>query len=395
MSTSDVLDEKIRALVIELVDSAPLAPTPSAIESRQSDVYRLKKGPARTRRLVSASVGIVVVIAAVLVAVLLPWVGQRPPAAAAAQLRLIAANAANQPVPTLGNDQWLEVKSQSTYAFTVTTLGSLSAGGASATIPTTSTNWSNDFGETCWTIDFSDAHFASPSNQTAWSSLGLSTSPTQPALSDCEISTTGDANNGAGFAYGAGVTDVSSLPTDPSTLAHELTTGTTGIPGIDNLLILPGQSPGFARVVPLLLGPLTGSSPALNAAIFKALALMPGVRALGETTTHTGATGLGFDAPSASPALDSVIVVDEDTGALLEARNVEQRVDPTALNAFMTPTLPGPFPTGGVVSQFTIQWIDPSSQTQVVDSTSLPPVFQQCQRQGNSETCEALRTDAK
>jgi hypothetical protein len=186
-------------------------------------------------------------------------------------------------------------------------------------------------------------------------------------LSECLINTAADAINGAGFAYGAGVTDVSSLPTDPSTLAHELTTGTTGIVGIDHLLIPPGENAGFARVVPLLLGPLTGSSPAFNAAIFKALALMPGVRALGETTTHTGATGLGFDAPSASPASDSAIVVDQNTGALLEARNIE--LLPTVV---LSPFMASAFPGQGFDGYFAIQWIDPSSQAQVVDSTSLP-----------------------
>jgi hypothetical protein len=368
MSTSEVLDAEIRALVIELVESAPPAPSPSAIESSQWDSHRSRRKLARTRRrLATTSVGVVVAIAIVLLAVLLPSAGQRLPVAAAAQLRLIAANASNQPVLTLGRDQWLEVKTKGMYTITVTSMGSRSVSGGSASIPVSSTDWSDNFGQTCWTREFGQAQFASPSNQAAWTSVGLSTRPTHATLPNCQIDSAANARNGAGLAFGAGVTDVSSLPTDPSTLARELTTGTTGIAGIDGLSIPPGENPGFARVVPLLVGPLTGSSPALNAAIFKALALMPGVQALGETATHTGTTGLGFDAPGASPASDSAIVVDQNTGALLEARNLELFA-PDVLSPFMTSAFPGQ----GFGGQFAIQWIDPSSPAQVVDSTSLP-----------------------
>jgi hypothetical protein len=177
------------------------------------------------------------------------------------------------------------------------------------------------------------------------------------------------ASNGAGLAYGAGVTDVSSLPTDPSVLAHELATGTTGISGIDHLAILPGQNPGFARVVPLLVGPLTGTSPALNAAIFKALALIPGIHALGETTTQTGATGLGFDAPGGSPGANIAIVVDQQTGAFLEARNIGLYPGAGVVSSFATPSFPSSQSWGG---HLVIQWIDPTNPVQVVDGTSLP-----------------------
>jgi hypothetical protein len=369
MSTSDVLDAKIRALVIELVESAPPAPTPSTIDSKQWDAQRPRRKPARTRRfVVAAPVGVVVAVAAVLLAFLLPSVGQRTPAAAAAQLRLIAANASNQPALTVGRDQWLEVTSQSTNSIALTMVGSTPVTGATASISSTSTQWSNNFGETCWTTTFGSVQFASASNQTAWTSAGLSTSPAQPTASNCLYNPDADASNGGGFAYGGGITDVSSLPTDPSTLARELTTGSTGIAGIDHLPNLDGQNPGFARVVALLVDPLSGASPALHAAIFKALALMPGVRALGETTTHTGATGLGFDAPTNSPASNIAIVVDPNTGTLLEARNIEL-LAPDFLSPFKTAAFPASQSWGG---QFVVQWIDPSNQAQVVDTTSLP-----------------------
>ena len=45
MSTSEVLDAKIRALVIELIESAPPAPTPAAIESEQWGPHPSKMRP--------------------------------------------------------------------------------------------------------------------------------------------------------------------------------------------------------------------------------------------------------------------------------------------------------------------------------------------------------------
>src|ERR1700722_17596863 len=125
MSTSsEVLDAKIRALVIELVESAPPAPTPSVIEWRQWEPHPSKMRPARTRRLViSGSIGVGAVIAAVLGALLLPSVGQHPPVAAAAQLRLIAANAANQAVPQLQRGQWLETQTEGSWSMDLAYLG--------------------------------------------------------------------------------------------------------------------------------------------------------------------------------------------------------------------------------------------------------------------------------
>jgi hypothetical protein len=369
MSTSDAVNAKIRALVIELVESAPDAPSPSTIESIRPGVRRQRKWPRRVPRITIAASVAIVSIASVLLAIFLPSTGEYLPSAAAAQLRLIADNASNQPVPTMTRDQWLESKAQGSYSIGITTVGSSPVSDASASIPVTVTQWSNNSGQTCSITNLGQAQFASPSNQAAWSSIGLSATPTQATASGCAVSSVATASNGAGLAYGAGVTDVSSLPADPSTLAQELTTGTTGISGIDHLAILPGQNPGFARVVPLLVGPLTGTSPALNAAIFKALALMPGIHALGETATHTGVSGLGFDAPGSSPAANIAIVVDQRTGALLEAQNIGLYPGVGVVSSFATPSFPSSQSWGG---HLVIQWIDPTNPVQVVDSTSLP-----------------------
>src|ERR1700677_801374 len=215
MSTSDVLDAKIRALVIELVESAPPAPTPSVIESQQSGPHRSKVKSVRTRRLViSASAGVAAVIAAVLVAVLLPSVGQQPPVAAAAQLRLIAANAANQVVPQLQRGQWLETQAHGLWSMDLEALGQgggTPVPGAEATAEVTTTQWSNNFGESCYSLNIGQAEFSSPANEAAWDAAGLLNSPDGPQKDNplanpdqCGISTTSNASNGTGLQFGAG-----------------------------------------------------------------------------------------------------------------------------------------------------------------------------------------------
>jgi hypothetical protein len=386
MSRNEVLDVKIRALVIELVESAPPAPTPSAIESKHWGPHRTQMRRPRTRRLViAASVGVAAVIAAVLVAVLLPSVGERPPVAAAAQLRLIAANAANQVVPPLQRGQWLETQAQGLWSMDLEYLGqggAIPVSGAEATAAVTTTQWSNNFGESCYSLNIGRAEFASPANEAAWDAAGLLNSPDQRQRDNplanpdqCGISTTSNANNGTGLQSGAGTTNVSSLPRDPSTLAHELTIGTTGIQGLDHLFISPGQNPGFQRVVALLTTDLTDQTPAFYSALYDALALMPGIHALAETRTHTGSTGLGFDVPSNTLADATTIVVDPANGALLEARNLWAFGPNDPFNAFVAPQ--SPFEKEGGTLHNVIQWLDPIGSTRVVETSALPSALAQ------------------
>ncbi len=386
MSTSEVLDAKIRALVIELVESAPPAPTPAAIELKQWGPHPSKMRPARTRRLViSASVGVGAVIAAVLVALLLPSVGQHPPVAAAAQLRLIAANAANQAVPQLQRGQWLETQTEGSWSMDLAYIGqggAIPVSGAEATAAVTTTQWSNNFGQSCYSLSIGQAQFASQANEEAWDAAGLLNSPDghqkdNPLANpdQCGFSATSNASNGAGIQSGAGTTNVSSLPADPSTLAHELTTGTTGIQGLDHLEISPGQNPGFQRVVALLTTDLTDQTPAFYSALYDALALMPGIHALGETATHTGSTGLGFDAPNGTLPDATTIVVDPASGDLLEARNLWTIGPNDPFQAFVAPQ--SPVQKEGGTMRNVIQWLDPIGSASVVETSALPPALAQ------------------
>jgi len=359
-------------LVTELMESAPQAPALPQLEwvdtgklsqPRRSPAWSNKRtGPLR----LIAGVG-AVSIAALLLLVLLPVIGQHQQPAAAAELHQIATNVTNRPVPQLKRDQWLKTKQLVSFSMDVKWIGSRSISGAEATVTATQTEWSNNFGETCALSSLGRARFASSAAETAWTSAGLVVGPIQPPVSPCSDGGGANATNGESLSFGSGATNVSSLATDASVLAHELSTGTTGISGLDQLG--SGTSnPGFQRAVALLVGPLTGTSPAFDSALYDALALLPGIQALGTTPTHTGATGLGFES-GATDLGPTVIVVDPKTGALLEARNLEPGLfDPLASFVPMSLGTHGVGGNGGNK----IQWIDPIGSGAVVGRASIP-----------------------
>jgi hypothetical protein len=153
-------------------------------------------------------------------------------------------------------------------------------------------------------------------------------------------------------------------------LARELTNGTTGIAALDQLHGSESQSVAFERAEILLVGPRTGATPAFRAALYNALALIPGIEKLGDVTTHTGAMGLGFAADTAGGR--SAIVVNPMTGALLEVRNIP---DENALMGweigYLAPGTSSIGRAGGGYS-ITIEWLDPTSALSIVGSDSLP-----------------------
>lgn len=370
--TDEALDVKIRSLVTELMESAPQAPPLPQLEwSDTGKAHQSLRPPARTNwrpRLLTVIGGIsTVVVAVLLLLLLLPVSGQHQQSAAAAELRQIGTNFANRPVPRLNRDQWLETKQRISYAMVVDQIGSTKISGAQATVVASQTNWSNNFGETCLLPGLGQAQFASSANEMTWRSVGLTVDPIQQPVSSCSNLEGANAGNGISLLSGSGTTDVSSLATDPSTLAHELATGTTGISGLDE--VGSGSSnPGFQRAVALLLGPLTGTTPAFNSALYDALALLPGIQALGSTTSQTGSTGLGFETAGSKLFGPTIIVVDPATGALLEARNLALPYNP------ISDFVPFNLGTHGVSAAGSkIQWLDPIGSPTVVDTASIPP----------------------
>jgi len=142
-------------------------------------------------------------------------------------------------------------------------------------------------------------------------------------------------------------------------------------------------SNGLVRAAAILLGPTTGPTPALTAAVYRALALMPNVDSLGTVTTHSGMTGVGFG--STSPFFGKrAIIVDPDTGQLLELQNISPTSPYDAMGmsverAFVLPSTRGLSNSGNS----NVEWLDPVGSPAVVNglpsslSVQLPSVTAQ------------------
>jgi hypothetical protein len=282
------------------------------------------------------------------------------------QLRLLADQAAEQPVLHLQSDQTLYTQAN------LSVLANVNNGAAQATIGLSVQKWSTATGQTCTTLTAQPARFTSPSQQAAWVSLDLRVAPSPPTANECLQGGGGagppDAITGAGQLI-----DVSSLPTDPSTLAQELESGTTGIPALDQML--PDEAapnPGFQRAAMLLIGPTLGATPQFESNLYQAIALLPGVTALGPITTHAGETGQGFASGPGSG--QSIIVVDPSTGRLLEVRGLD---DSGSLSSIAGNFLgSGPMMVNKYSDQ--LQWLDPIGSPSVIGLSDLPtglPVY--------------------
>jgi hypothetical protein len=112
------------------------------------------------------------------------------------------------------------------------------------------------------------------------------------------------------------------------------------------------------------------------------MALLPGVVSVGPTTSHSGKTGIGFSTGqqvTLNPQTGAVasrwsgptVVLDAQTGALLEARNFDIPVLQTAAQHFVG-SLSAPVYTEGVSYGITTEWIDPVAPPGVIGQDALP-----------------------
>ncbi|MGA3147682.1 MAG: hypothetical protein ABSF33_09410 [Acidimicrobiales bacterium] len=339
----------------------------------------------RRSRALTVAVAVVAVAAASLVMALVPGsVGQKLPEAEAAQLRFIATNAARQPVLQLGPDQWLRIGEVSLVSLQAThqvpdgeldgkpVVASEPIADAAATVRVTSAEWYNSIGQACVSVRLGAITFASSANQAAWQKAGLRTRLAPLAVCPDWVA----ANAFNGFAQGIGAVNVSSLTSDPALLATQLQSGATGIPGLDQGAKTGNQ--GFEEAVALLTGPITGKPASFGATLYKAIALIPGIEKLGNTTTRTGQVGLGFAGDTFSGRV--VIVIDPSTGTLLEVQDGSVRALPPVLNApvltsDLYPPSVNPITQGfSVAAQ--VKWSDSSGARSVVPASALPSDLQ-------------------
>jgi hypothetical protein len=275
------------------------------------------------------------------------------------QLRLVADRAAEQPIPQLQSNQALYTHADLSVVATVNN------GAAAATIELSVQKLSTPTGQTCTTLSAQPAQFASPAAQAAWKGLDLGITPSPPTASQCLQgggATPPDAITGAGQLI-----NVSALPVDPGALARELEAGSTGISALDELLPdRAAPNPGFQRAAVLLIGPTLGATPQFDAALYQAIALLPGVTALGPITTHDGQRGQGFASGPGSG--QSTIVVDPTTGQLLEVQGLDDSDSLTSIAGNYLGSGPPMVTSYGAQ----LQWLDPIGSPSVKSASDLP-----------------------
>jgi hypothetical protein len=305
---------ELDALISE-VDPARGAEIPSGSSAearwRYAQLTAGDSGPVHRRRHIFVAAGIaasLVLASSVALVVVLP---SGPPSAAAAVLEQAAASAAQQP-SAVGEGQYLYTETQSVYDVTL-----YNAQGGSGTMTRVA---GAQFGETdqAWTdqnglgsVIQTDGtiQFASAADEAAWNANPSGPSTTQNVV---------DHYAEAGGAYSEGaLVNVSTLPTDPSTLATVIANAEMGT-NID--VIPPSRSATFERAAALLVGPSQGMTPALASALFEVLAAQPDVELLGTTTDHNGQQGDAVALPSAQGSSISEVIVDATTGSVLEVQ---------------------------------------------------------------------------
>jgi len=200
--------------------------------------------------------------------------------------------------------------------------------GSAVTIPALAQQWTSQ-GVTCLEVAFGAPEFASVSQRSAWVGSGLSVSPlkaqpqgfcSQNILGGGAFERpSGSPTHSPGvLPLGLGVVDVGALPTDPSTLARGLESGS----GPMELGVAPGSvgDAAFERALILLRSPKLGETTAFQRALLRAIPLLHGVVRLGGQRTALGDEGVGFTT-GRGPGRP-VVVLDARTGKLLEAKNV-------------------------------------------------------------------------
>jgi hypothetical protein len=375
-------------------DVAPLTSARSALHDAIAAELRkgatkptrtTKPGHTRRRPVVRWSLGVATAAAVVAFAgvEVLPSPRTTTSEAAAAQIDRLADAAT--PVPPLAPGQWYQSELQGAVSLSVSSVGTTPTPDAQASIPLTSEEWSNATGAGCTSQQFGRASFATAANAQAWAALGLAdTLANQPATS-CGAGPSEPLSVGVALP----LIDVSTITHDPATLATQLQDGTTGIPTLDDLPVGGPENgagaenaAGFIRLTRLLVGPTSGQWSGFGQEVLQTMALLPGVISVGTSTAHSGKSGPAFSvkptvqtipeggSPSSVLTSPPAVVLDPQTGSLLEARNVPIPVLQVALQNLVGTSDAARAQGDGY--EAVTEWIDPVASLSVVDQSALP-----------------------
>jgi hypothetical protein len=337
------------------------------MRSRQHGV---RLGRPRGRVLMAGAVGFAAIAIVLIVSTVILPAGSPggPTSAAAAELERLAARAATIP-SNLSAGQYAYTEFQQP---TVTAAGSSIPGGPTYTeyfVGTVQTWVTADGSGRRVTTTNPTPQFYTAADRAAWVASGSPPGVIPPSqLMTMQTFGAGTASevNGPLPLY-----DVTGLPTDPSTLEQILNNEN---PRASSLGTLPGGIKAlgfqsscdtsacslFERTVALLQGPDIGATPTLRQALYKVLAMVPGVELLGTTNDQSSQSGLGL--------------------ALVQHRDAEKVTEECAA-ASKNPTDPGATAVSkrvtlyepGSTSTFSIV-VDPKSTTLLSSERSFSPL---------------------
>jgi hypothetical protein len=305
----------------------PLPVTPARTRGGRVGLTGVRRGrPWLVAGLAAVAMG---VLAAVLVAMVPGPTG--PQSAAAAVLEEAAAAAGQQPVLPPGQYRYTETQTQvhqGLYESKPTGAEEV----ATAASGETDQSWAGSDGSAHRLLTVGARRYPSAADRAVWIAA---------LTAQLEVQMTAWMDTGKTQTT-VPLIDVANLPTDPSTLAAMIaandlpvspprTGGSRG--GAAQTIVSFVLSDGrhysvFEGAAALLIGSTSGMTPALASALFKVMAAQPGVELLGTVTDHDGQQGQGLGLPTAGSTQVSEVIVDADSGQLLEAAFV---LPPTAI----------------------------------------------------------------
>jgi hypothetical protein len=321
--------------------------------------FRSKRPRERVRSVVAVAIA-AIVLGAGIATVELSGSGQ---ARAALQLQRLAADA--QPLPAIQPGSYL-----------ARSAGVGISHAEIGTVTGTLHYWANDM-TMCTQGSFIPPAFTGDGAH-LWSQLGLPPAPVVNLAGSCRavaLTPYDQAHPNSHIGSGVGALNVSSLTSDPSVLASQLTAGDTGISGLDGVTGPEGSNPGLSRSIVLLTVPLLGAPSDFPSTILRAISQMTNVRSLGTESTHTGAAGDAFASGEGSQQV--TVIFDPSDSSMIEAQNPPQMAGLWLLPELQAFTGGSNLPSTLLHAnqgEFTpsLEWIDPTGQTASVPATQLP-----------------------
>ena len=334
----------------------------------------------RPRRSLRWGIGVTVVAAASVVAVLVVVPTTKAPESEAAAAEIARLAETVQPVPPLSAGQWYQYQLQGELSANVTSGTKAAPVSSTANIPIAIGEWANSTSAVCTSQQFGTVTFDDAADAQAWQTLGLTTTPSNQPATGCAA---GEEASVGGGGLPAGPIDVSNITHDPATLADQLQAGTTGIGAVDHYATgEPTRVVGFLRLTDLLVGPVEGEWSGFGQEMLDTMSRLPGIVSLGTMASHSGASGPAFSMPK-QITLDPTngaetysftpptVILDPQDGSLLEARDLDVSVLSSAADDFVGSANALVF-SDGVSYGTTAQWIDPVSGLQVIEQAAVP-----------------------